>query len=60
MVEIVARKTKGSKNKLRTNSESTYASSATEELRESAGVVDNSIIDVNGYEFNLESLMRLG
>jgi len=60
MVEIVARKTKGSKNKLRTDSESTNASSATEELRESAGVVDNSIIDVNGYEFNLESLMRLG
>ena len=62
MVEIVVRKTKGTKNsqKMRTSSECTEVSSVTEELSEPVRVVDESIIDVNGYDLNLDSLIKLG
>lgn len=62
MVEIVARKTRGSKNshKSRSNSESTETSCATEDLLQPKRVLDHPVIDVNGYDLNLDSLIRLG
>ena len=64
MVEIVARKTQERKNshKLRSSSSSEDAetSCATEELHQPKRVLDIPVIDVNGYDLNLDSLIRLG
>ena len=64
MVEIVARKTQERKNshKLRSSSSSEDAetSCTKEELHQPKRVLDIPVIDVNGYDLNLDSLIRLG
>ncbi|XP_063694089.1 probable histidine ammonia-lyase isoform X2 [Bolinopsis microptera] len=65
MVEIVVRKTASKRKETRSSSESNETEcviAEDEELPEPASFVDNdtSIIDVNGYDLTLDSLIRLG
>ena len=65
MVEIVVRKTASKRTEKSSSSEShenECVIEEDEELPEPASVIDNdtSIIDVNGYDLTLDSLIRLG